>query len=104
MLLYAIIFYVCGALLLAAGIAIWFGKTGLIHYYHRQNVKDHKGYGRGMGIAISGMGISSCLSATVSFLGEEWIGLSIGVFFVGFTVMFIFAWLVQKKYNDGMFS
>ena len=104
MIFYAIVFYVCGALLLAAGIAIWFGKTGLIHYYHRQNVTDNKGYGKGMGVAISGMGVSSCLSATVSFLGEDWIGFSIGIFIVGFAIMFILAWFIQRKYNGGMFS
>jgi maltodextrin utilization protein YvdJ len=104
MLIYTITFYIVGLLLLIAGIAIWNGKTGLIHYYHRQNVKDHKGYGKAMGIAISGMGISACLAATLSFLGEDWIWLSTGVFLVGFTVMFIIVVFVQKRYNGGMFS
>ena len=57
-----------------------------------------------MGVAISGMGISCCLSATASFLGEEWIGLSLGIFLVGFTVMFILVWFIQRKYNGNMFS
>ena len=104
MIFYAIIFYICGAILLAAGIAIWFGKTGLIHYYHRQNVTDHKGYGRSMGVAISGMGISCVLSATIALFGEHLIGISIGVFFIGFSAMFILAWIFQRKYNGGMFS
>ena len=104
MIFYAITFYACGALLLAAGIAIWFGKTGLIHYYHRQNVTDLKNYGKRMGSAISGMGISACLSATVSLFGERLLNVSIGIFFIGFTAMFIWVWFIQRKYNGGMFS
>ena len=104
MLFYAITFYLVGLLLLVLGIAIWNGKTELLHDYHRRNVTDHKNYGKAMGKAVSGMGISACLGATLSFLGEEWLWLSIGVFFVGFMAMFVVAYFIQKKYNGGMFS
>jgi hypothetical protein len=104
MIFFAITFYTVGLVILGFGIAIWCGKTGFIHYYHRQNVTDHKNYGKAMGKAISGMGISSCLSATISFLGEEWIGFSIGVFFIGFLAMFVVVYFIQRKYNGGMFS
>ena len=104
MLIFAITFYLIGLILLIFGIAIWSGKTGLIHDYHRKNVTDHKNYGKAMGKAVFGMGVSACICATLSFLGEDWIWLSVGTFLIGFVVMFIVAYFIQKKYNGGMFG
>ena len=106
MIFFAIVFYLVGVLLIIVGGAIWKGKTGLIHEYHRRNVTDHRNYGRAMGKVIGGMGLSSCLCATLSFFGEAETGMIIGtiVFFIGFIVMFVCAIFVQRKYNGGMFS
>jgi hypothetical protein len=100
----AIIFYVIGLILLLCGVAIWNGKTGLIHYYHRQNVTDNKGFGKAMGKVVSGMGISCLISATLSFLGEDLIWISISVFFLGIIVPTIIALIIIKKYNGSIFS
>jgi maltodextrin utilization protein YvdJ len=104
MIFFAIIFYLIGLLFVAAGIAIYKGKTGLIHYYHRQNVTDLVNYGKAMGKAISGMGASCGIAATISLFGEELITISIGVFFIGFMAMFVIIFFIQRKYNGSMFS
>lgn len=101
---FTITFYLVGILLLICGIAVWNGKTELIHDYHQKNVTDHKGYGKAMGKAISGSGFSMCFSATVSLLGADWLWLSLGVFAVGFTAMLILMFIIQKKYNGSLFS
>ena len=104
MIIFAIVFYVVGLLLLICGVAIFRGKTWLIHDYHRANVTDHENYGKAMGKAIGGMGLSACLSATLSFLGEAYVWLCMGAFLVGFVAMFILIIIAQRKYNGGMFS
>jgi len=82
MIAFAITFYIVGLLLLACGIAVYKGKTGLIHYYHRKNVVDHTGYGKAMGKPLAIMGISGIISATMSFFGELWITVGIVIFFL----------------------
>jgi len=100
----AIIFYVVGLILLIAGIAVWCGKTGLIHEYHRRNVVDFKNYRKAMGKAICGMGLSAFVCASSFLLGTDWIWWGIGAFTLGFTAMFVILYFVQKKYNGGMFG
>ncbi|MCL2774820.1 MAG: hypothetical protein FWD71_15955 [Oscillospiraceae bacterium] len=104
MIAFALIYYPIAIILIICGIAIWNGKTGLIHEYHRKNVTDFKSYGKAMGKAISGMGVFTFLSASLSLLGEKLLWLCIGIFLIGIILMMIIIYFIQKKYNGGMFS
>ena len=100
---FAIIFYIVGLLILAAGIAVYKGKTGLIHYYHRKNIVDHIGYGRAIGKPLVVMGMSGIVCATLSFIGELWMTVGIAVFFIGIISMLIVCLIITKKYNGKVF-
>ena len=104
MVVFAVTFYVVGALLLAAGIAVYKGKTAIIHYYHRKNVTDNKNYGIAMGKAISAMGLSACVAATLSYFGEAFLMVGTIVFLVVMAAAMVKVYFIQKKYNGSMFS
>ena len=104
MIAYAITFYIVGLLIIVAGIAVYRGRTGLIHYYHRKNVVNHIGYGRAMGRPLIIMGISGIICATMSFFGELWVTVGIVVFLVCTFAMLIISLIVTKKYNGKIFS
>ena len=104
MVIFATTFYIIGLLLLATGIAVYKGKTELIHYYHQKNVVDHVGYGKAMGKPLAVMGISGIICATMSFFGELWLTVGIAVFVVGIIAMLIVCLIVTKKYNGKIFS
>ena len=89
MIIFAVSFYIVGSLLLAAGIAVYIGKTVIIHYYHRKNVTDHKNYGIAMGKAISAMGLSACVAASLSFFGDAFLMVGTIVFLVVMTVAMV---------------
>jgi len=103
-LVFAVSFYIVGALLLAAGIAVYKGKTAIIQNYHRKNVTDNKNYGIAMGKAISAMGLSAFVTATLSFLGDAFLMVGTVLFLVVMVVMMVIVYFIQKKYNGSMFS
>ena len=51
MLLYSIILFLVGGLFIGLSIAIYKGKTNLIHDYHQTKVTDPVGYGKAFGKA-----------------------------------------------------
>ena len=104
MIIFAVTFYIVGALLLAAGIAVYKGKTVIIHYYHRKNATDHKNYGIAMGKAISAMGLSACVAATLSFFGEAFSMVGTVVFLIVMAAAMVKVYFIQKKYNGSMFT
>lgn len=83
MLAYAIIMFLIAALLAALGIAVYGGRTELIHRYHQTNVTDKEAYARAFGKALLAVAAAPLLSGT---------GIGIGRIAS-----------VQKKYNGGMF-
>jgi len=101
---FAIIFYIIGLLLIAIGIAVYKGKTELIHYYHRKNVVDHTGYGKAIGRPIIVIGISALICATMSFFGELWLNVGIFLFFICIIAMIIICLIATKKYNGRIFD
>jgi len=103
MIALVIIFYIVGLLLLVIGVAVYKGKTGLIHYHQRKNVVDHIGFGRAMGRPCAIMGISGIICATMSLFGELWMTVGIIVFFVSIIAMIIVSMTVTKKYNGTIF-
>ena len=88
MLLYSIIMFVAGLLFVGLSIAIYKGKTNLIHDYHQTNVTDKSAYGKAFGKTLLVIAIAM-IAVTVLF-----IGLFIGIALIA---------AVQEKYNKGIF-
>lgn len=105
MILYAIILLVVAALCAGLAIAIYCGKTNLIHDYHQSKVSDPAAYGRAFGKAMFVVAASLFASATIALFGESApIGVaSIATLFGGLAIGIACIILVQKKYNRGIF-
>ena len=52
MLIYSAIMFLAAALLLTFSIAIYRGRTDLIHFYHQTKVTDKAAYGKAFGKAL----------------------------------------------------
>lgn len=105
MLLYSVIMFLTGAVLAGLGIAIYRGKTNLIHDYHRTRVTDPKAYGKAFGKAMLTFSAAPLLSGAVGLFGDHdaaamaaviilLVGLGIGIGCIA---------AVQMKYNKGIF-
>ncbi len=105
MLFYSIIMFLVSALFTVLGIAIYNGKTDLIHDYHQTKVTDKSAYGKAFGKAMFVISTALLLSGIVSLLGDsEKITLvAVAVLIVGLIIGFICIFCVQKKYNNGVF-
>ena len=105
MITYSIIMFLTAVLFGMLGVAIYLGKTNLIHDYHQTNVTDKSAYGKAFGKAMFVISTALLLSGIVSLLGDsEKITLvAVAVLIVGLTIGFICIFCVQKKYNNGIF-
>ena len=105
MVLYAIILFLAAVPMLAISLAIYKGKTNLIHDYHQTRVKNKAAYGKAFGKAMMVISTSLLLSGMISLFGEsETIAaLSVAVLFAGLLVGIICLIAVQIKYNKGIF-
>ena len=105
MLVYSVIMFLAAVLLLASSIAIYRGKTDLIHDYHQTRVTDKKAYGKAFGKALSSFVPSLLLSGVIGLFGSSRaIALAaVTVLFVGLAVGMRLLIAVQKKYNKGVF-
>ena len=106
MLIYSVIMFFAAALLLAAGIAIYRGKTDLIHSYHQTRVTDKAAYGKAFGKAFLIVALAPFLSGLIGLFGgsDERIALvavATLIIILGIGIGFIVA--VQNKYNNGVF-
>ena len=104
MLAYAIIMFLIAALLAALGIAVYGGRTELIHRYHQTNVTDKEAYARAFGKALLAVAAAPLLSGIIGLLGD-----SAGIALLAAAVLVIGTGIgigriasVQKKYNGGM--
>ena len=86
-------------------IAIYRGKTNLIHDYHQTNVTDKAAYGRAFGKAMLVITASLIISGEIAlFASTEMLAtISLSALFVGLIVGIACIVAVQKKYNGGMF-
>jgi uncharacterized membrane-anchored protein len=86
-------------------IAIYRGKTNLIHDYHQTNVTDKAAYGRAFGKAMLVITASLIISGAIAlFASTEMLAtISLSALFVGLIVGIACIVAVQKKYNGGMF-
>ena len=105
MILYSIIMFLAAVPMGWVSIAIWRGKTSLIHDYHQTRVTDKSAYGKAFGKAMFVMSAALMLSGIVGLLGDSGTiaMIAVSLLFLGL-VMGIAAMIwVQKKYNKGIF-
>ena len=102
---YAVIMCLVAALFLVLGVLIYRGRTDLIHDYHQKKVEDKAGYGRAMGKTILVFSASMAVSGGVALLGRtNAVGLlATAVLVVGMVIGIVGCYVVQKKYNGGLF-
>lgn len=105
MLVYSVIMFLGAALFSALGIAVYKGKTDLIHQYHQTKVQDKTAYGRAFGKALFIFALAMLFSGiTGLFAGTNLIGgVAVAVLLTGICVGIICLVKVQNKYNSGVF-
>ena len=102
MLVYSIIMFLVAALFTVLGIAIYKGKTDLIHDYHQTKVTDKSAYGKAFGKAMLLIATVMLLSGIIG-LFENLTILAVAILIIGLVIGIGFIVVVQKKYNKGVF-
>ena len=105
MVLYSIIMFLAAVPTMKISIAIYQGKTGLIHDYHQTKVTDKAAYGKAFGKAMFVISISLLLSGIIGLFGasEAVAMIAVAVLFIGLFIGIAWIVAVQKKYNKGVF-
>jgi hypothetical protein len=105
MLLYSVIMFLAAVPMIKVSIAIYQGKTSLIHDYHQTKVTDKAAYGKAFGKAMLVVSGSLLLSGIIGLFGasEAMAMISVAVLFVGLFIGIAWIIAVQKKYNKGLF-
>ena len=85
--------------------AIYQGKTDLIHDYHQTKVTDKAAYGKAFGKAMFAVSATLLLSGIISlFDASDLIAMiAVAVLFVGLFIGIAWIVAVQIKYNKGVF-
>ena len=102
MLLYSIIMFPVAVLFTVLGIAIYKGKTDLIHDYHQTKVKNKSAYGKAFGKAMLVIATVMLLSGIIG-LFKNLLMLAVAILIIGLVVGIGCIVAVQKKYNKGVF-
>ena len=105
MVLYSVIMFLAAVPMIKISIAIYQGKTSLIHDYHQTKVTDKAAYGKAFGKAMLVVSTALLLSGIIGLFGDtETIAtIAITVLFVGLFIGIVGIVVVQKKYNKGIF-
>ena len=105
MLLYSIIMFLAAVPMIKISIAIYQGKTNLIHDYHQTKVTDKAAYGKAFGKAMFVVSAAILLSGIIGLFGfsDMMATLAVAVLFVGLFIGIAWIVAVQKKYNNGVF-
>ena len=103
MLVYAILMFLVAVAFAVVSVAIYKGKTDLIHDYHQTKVTDKSAYGKAFGKALSVLVIAMVLSGVIALFGEPAMWGAVAVLIVGLIAGFIAIVRVQKKYDGGVF-
>ena len=101
MLLYSIMFLVA-VLFTVLGIAIYKGKTDLIHDYHQTKVTNKAAYGKAFGKAMLVIATVMLLSGIIG-LFKNLLMLAVAILIIGLVIGIGCIVAVQKKYNKGVF-
>ena len=102
MILYSVIMFLAAVPFWGVSIAIYRGKTDLIHSYHQTKVQDSAAYGRAFGKAMLILPIAMILSGLGALVSDS-PAPALAVLFLGLTVGICCILAVQKKYNRGLF-
>lgn len=102
MLMYSILMFMVATVFIGISIAIYKGKTDLIHAYHQTKVTDKAAYGRAFGKAMLVIAIALLLSGIIGLL-EKLAMLAVLVLVIGLCIGIGCIVAVQKKYNNGFF-
>ena len=105
MILYSVIMFLAVAPMITISIAIYRGKTSLIHDYHQTKVTDKAAYGKAFGKAMLVISMALLLSGIIGLFGDTEImaTIALAVLFVGLFIGIAGIVAVQKKYNKGVF-
>ena len=105
MLAYSVIMFLTTALLMLLSIAIYKGKTNLIHSYHQTKVADKSAYGKAFGKALFVVAMAPLLSGIIGLFGSsDMIAvIAAAVLIIGIVIGIGFIAAVQMKYNKGIF-
>ena len=101
MVLYSIIMFLAAVPMIKISIAIYQGKTDLIHDYHQTKVADKTAYGKAFGKAMLVMAAALLLSGIIGLLCDPVV--AVAVLFIGLVSGIACIVAVQKKYNRGIF-
>ena len=105
MVLYSIIMFLAAVPMIKVSIAIYQGKTCLIHDYHQTKVTDKAAYGKAFGKAMFVVSAAFLLSGIIGLFGDTEIMamIALAVLFIGLLIGIAWIVAVQKKYNKGIF-
>ena len=105
MVLYSIIMFLAAIPMIGISIAIYKGKTDLIHDYHQTKVTDKAAYGKAFGKAMFVISVALLLSGIIGSFGDlEVIAtISLAVLFIGLFIGIAWIIAVQIKHNKGIF-
>lgn len=102
MILYSVIMFAVAALFALVGIAIYKGKTDLIHSYHQTKVTDKSAYGKAFGKAMLVIATAMLISG-ITGLFEHLAMLAVIILIIGMVAGIVCIIAVQIKYNRGVF-
>ena len=102
MLVYSIIMFIVAVVFAGMGIAIYRGKTDLIHDYHQTKVTDKSAYGKAFGKAMLVISTVLLLSGIIG-LFENLTILAVAILMIGLVIGIGCIVAVQRKYNKGVF-
>ena len=105
MILYSVILFLAAVSMAVISIAIYRGKTNLIHDYHQTKVTDKAAYGRAFGKAMLVVTASLLASGVIALFGDTkaLVLSSMAVLFIGLIIGIACIIAVQRKYNNGLF-
>ena len=102
MLMYSVIMFVVAVAFTGVSIAIYRGKTDLIHDYHQTKVTDKSAYGKAFGKAMFVIAMALLLSGIIGLL-ENFAVIAVAVLIMGLVIGVGCIVAVQRKYNKGIF-
>ena len=105
MVLYSVIMFLVAVPMFWISIAIYKGKTNLIHDYHQTKVADKSAYGKAFGKAMMVVSMALLFSGIISLFGNtKFLAvISVAVLFVGLFIGIACVIAVRMKYNKGIF-
>lgn len=105
MVLYSIIMFIAAIPMIQISIAIYQGKTSLIHDYHQTKVTDKAAYGKSFGKGMFVISIALLLSGILALFTDSQSNsmIPIIVLFIGLFFGIVWIIVVQLKYNKGIF-